>query len=322
MHKVERVKINCSVRGLSIGPSSIAVAAGEGDRLCDQLFERLRVILPRLLDKVCGQLPERRGDVTGGPANYKFGRLNLDLGHVRLDDLEERLESELACSLANALDNKARGGNILFASDAESGDLSGNGELDGAADARDSGSSQNRMFVKNAGLALLAPFLRHYFIRLGLLGADSYFKSAEHQSQAVVATHILCEPEFFANQQFDDAELRLSKFMCGWPLDTPIIWPCALPAGELSGQMHELQKERVTLLHAVLNQWPILIITQHDFFTMQFLQRNAIIEYGKHCYRLYVERLPQDAVLSTLPWALSFASLPWMQSPMEVIWHD
>ena len=163
------------------------------------------------------------------------------------------------------------------------------------------------IYLNQAGIVLLHPFLSHYFEGIRLL-ADRQFKDVACQQMAIYLLHYLATkttdpPEY---------ELVLPKLLCGWPLDTPVVQP-TLPTVALEEAEH--------LLQAAIDYWQALKSTQPDGLREGFLQREGkLTRSDESTWKLQVEQRSIDVLLSRLPWSITMVKLPWMDDLLTVEW--
>ncbi|MDZ8055898.1 MAG: contractile injection system tape measure protein [Aulosira sp. ZfuVER01] len=165
------------------------------------------------------------------------------------------------------------------------------------------------LYINQAGLVLLHPFLRIYLDEVGLLDGES-FRDESAQQTAIYLLHYL------ATKQTDapEYELVLPKLLCGWPLDEPVSRGLDLPATALT--------EGENLLQTVINYWEVLKSTSPDGLRDGFLQRaGKLTRSDDGNWKLQVEQQAIDILLSRLPWGLSMVKLPWMDDILIVEWH-
>lgn len=95
-----------------------------------------------------------------------------------------------------------------------------------------SGQSQRKIFIANAGLVLLTPFLPHFFRVAGLTRQDK-FTSADGVAWAACLLQRVLAP---GESRLLESEMALNKLLCGWPLSEP------LPEGSLTADSEEREK--------------------------------------------------------------------------------
>ncbi|MCU0433361.1 MAG: contractile injection system tape measure protein [Bacteroidia bacterium] len=163
------------------------------------------------------------------------------------------------------------------------------------------------VFVTNAGLVLLWPFLTRLFTRCGWLNGVAFTS----EQNAYRAVHLL---QYLVNTQQQQPEylLVLNKLLCGLSKAKPVEKNIILTAEEK--QIGE------DLLAAVIKQWSVLGNTSIAGLRETFLERGGQILFtGQHAV-LKVERKAFDKLLGRLPWSINLIRLPWMQQPLYVEW--
>ena len=164
------------------------------------------------------------------------------------------------------------------------------------------------LFVGNAGLVLIAPFILALFDRLGLTGAagfvdDAAARRAVHVLQlAVDGGAVALEPQ-----------LLLNKLLCGLDLAIPVEREFVATA-----------EERATideLLAAVIAHWGKLGSTTIDGLRAAFLQRPGLLVAEPQAWRLTPEPRGYDVLIDQIPWGFRTIKQPWMPKVMHVDWH-
>jgi hypothetical protein len=168
-------------------------------------------------------------------------------------------------------------------------------------------SDADEVYIDNAGLVILWPFLSSLFTRLDLL-AGPRFKHAAAQQRAVgllqyIAAGLPAWPEYL---------LPLNKLLCGMELDALVDFGEALSETEVA--------ECTDMLTALIAQTPILGAMTPDGLRGSFLLRQAVLGVRDGAWLLRVERQTYDLVLDRFPWGWAWVKLPWMQTPLRVEW--
>ena len=168
-------------------------------------------------------------------------------------------------------------------------------------------SDQDSIYIHNAGLVILHPFLSTYFNRLNMV-KDGDFINSEFRHRAVHLLQYLA----FGTEKNEEHELVLNKILCNIPIDEPVI----------SGiMMTEFEKSvSAELLNAVLVQWDKLKNTSSESFQASFLQRDGALSRIEENWNLKVENRGYDVLLNTLPWGLGMIKTPWMTEFIYVEW--
>jgi hypothetical protein len=163
------------------------------------------------------------------------------------------------------------------------------------------------IFISNAGLIILAPFLNILFEKCGLMEQngfkDELSKYKAIQLLAYAAT---------GKTSREEPELVINKILCGLNLTAPLNKVEDLETSE---------KETVdSLLHAVTQQWSPLRETSIESLRQTFLQRDGRLIEEKGQFFLKVESKSFDMLLNQIPWNISKIKLSWMHKILEVEW--
>ena len=162
------------------------------------------------------------------------------------------------------------------------------------------------IYIKNAGLVLLHPFLSRFFENLKI--SDSDILLQPHKA--------LCLLHFLATGQttMPEYELVLPKILCQMPFTAPV--PLRVPLAE-----SELE-EANTLLNAVIGHWGALQNTSTEGLRNTFLLRNGkLTKKEDGDWLLQVEMQSFDILLDQLPWGFSMIKLPCMKQMLWVEWR-
>lgn len=163
------------------------------------------------------------------------------------------------------------------------------------------------LYIANAGLVLLHPFLPRLFQALDMTDGDAI-------TQPDLA---LCLLHFLATGQSTapEYELILPKVLCNIPLTMPIASAISLSATET--------EEAEALLAAVIRHWDVLKNTGIDGLRGTFLLRaGKIVRREDGDWLLQVENQAYDILLAQLPWGMGAIKLPWMDTMLWVEWTN
>lgn len=162
------------------------------------------------------------------------------------------------------------------------------------------------IYVGNAGLVLLHPFLPQFFSALGIADGDEILQPAHALSLLhFLATGRTVGPEY---------ELVLPKILCHVALGTPVESPVDLTIVE--------QEEAVALLDAVIRHWQALRNTSPDGLRGAFLLRPGKVSLrDTGDWFIQIESSTHDILLDQLPWGLAMIKLPWMEHMLRVDWR-
>ena len=163
------------------------------------------------------------------------------------------------------------------------------------------------IFIQNAGLVLLAPFLPTLLERVGV-ASDGALKDP---GMAMALMHYLaCGEEGPAEFQ-----VVLPKVLCGWEIETPIDLPGTIPA--------VMKDEARQLLESAVAHWAILKDTSAAGLQEAFLSRAGKISQTRNDdWLLQVEQRPFDMLIQQLPWSFKLIKLSWMTRLLRTEWVD
>ena len=164
------------------------------------------------------------------------------------------------------------------------------------------------VFINNAGIVILAPYLPVLFDRLGLL-KDQKFKSSASAERAM---HLL---QYMNNGNCQSAEfaLVLNKKLTGIPMGFPVTQGIEITESEI-------EVVESLILHGI-SEWSAVGKTSIDGFRRSFFQRQGKLQYESDAWHLYVEGRPYDMLLDQLPWSIGTIKYSWMDELINVHWR-
>lgn len=165
----------------------------------------------------------------------------------------------------------------------------------------------NHVWVQNAGLILLHPFLKQFFTAPGITGKQGNL-SPENFDLAVMSMHFLAT----GDEDVFEGNLIMEKFLCGVPLKMPIQKQSLLT--------DLIKNEANELLIEVVRHWPALKNTSADGLRQMFIQRDGKLFQEDDKYKLIVERKAQDVLLESLSWNIAVIKLPWISNILFTEW--
>jgi hypothetical protein len=165
------------------------------------------------------------------------------------------------------------------------------------------------LYIKNAGLVILHPFINRFFNLLKLTEKKKFIDS-EAQEKAVHMLQYL----IFEKKDTPEFELTLNKILCGMAPVMPVMKEI-----EVSTEEHELS---LSLLKGVIENWPILKNTSIENFRASFLLREGKLTKEPDGWRLRVEEKGFDILMKQLPWSINTIKLPWMNEVIHVDWQS
>jgi hypothetical protein len=168
-------------------------------------------------------------------------------------------------------------------------------------------SDAEEIYVGNAGLVILWPFLESFFGRLGLTEEKRFKDEAAAQRAVGLLQYVAA-----ADESPPEALLPLNKVLCGLAPEAVFDFGPEITAKEI--------EECDDLLAAVIEQAPILRDMSVAGFRGSFLLRKGQLGARDDNWLLRVERETHDIVLDRFPWGVQFVKLPWMAAMMQVEW--
>jgi len=168
-------------------------------------------------------------------------------------------------------------------------------------------SEADEVYVTNAGLVILCPFLENFFAHVNLLEAKQ-FKDRAAEHRAVGLLQVLAMQESISPEYL----LPLNKILCG--LEVEEVFDFGAPL--LDSEAEECER----LLEAVIAQAPILHDMSTTGFRGSFLLRAGMLSIRDGQWLLRVEKETYDVVLERFPWSWQWIKLPWMDAPLRVEW--
>ena len=164
------------------------------------------------------------------------------------------------------------------------------------------------IYVKNAGLIILHPFLKPLFEQTNLSEKDLWI-SKESQQKAILLTQYLItgKTEIFEN------ELVLNKVICGLPIENVVNTKLKISNLEI--------EKCLSLLEAVLDHWKSLKGSSVETVRETFLQRNGKLLLKNNKQELWVEEKGVDILMDQLPWGIGTIKTPWMTELLMCNWR-
>ena len=169
-------------------------------------------------------------------------------------------------------------------------------------------SEADALYINNAGLVILWPFLSRFFQHLQLLTDDKQFIDETARQRAVGLLQYLAN----GDESPQEFLLSLNKILCGMAPEDVFDFDAEINAEE--------KQACEDLLTAVIQQAPVLKNISIDGFRGSFLLRRGQLSVIDDHWLLRVERETHDIVLDHFPWTFSIVKLPWMKAMMQVDW--
>lgn len=168
-------------------------------------------------------------------------------------------------------------------------------------------SRSEEVYVQNAGLVLLWPFLSPLFHALGLCFRGQFADPmAMHRATGLL--HYLVTGE----REPVEYQLTLAKLLCG--LDDEDLLEFGEPVSDAEAEECDRALQAAIAHAQILGE-----ISPTDFRTL-FLLSQGVLSPRAESLLLRVERTPHTALVERFPWPCSWIRLPWLRIPLQVEW--
>ncbi|ETZ22013.1 contractile injection system tape measure protein [Pedobacter sp. V48] len=172
----------------------------------------------------------------------------------------------------------------------------------------DNHHSKESLYIENAGLILLHPFLPAYFKDLGIIDNDNRFISSGAQIRAAILLYYLqC-----GSEKYNEWEMPLNKILCG-------IRPTDLIPKGIKLKKKEKEESKL-LLRTVVSYWEALKGSSIDALQNTFFLREGKVTQKDNSWLIQVERTGVDILLDRLPWSIGTVKLPWLKEIIHTEW--
>ena len=168
-------------------------------------------------------------------------------------------------------------------------------------------SESASLFIHNAGLVLLHPYISMLFHNLHYTNENHEWIDETMRMKAPLLLQYLVTGQ----TQYEEHALVFNKFLCGIPFHEPVLSEIQLTEEDINS----CQK----LLESVIAHWTILKSTSIDGLRNSFLMRNGKLS-KEEIWQLTVENKAWDVLLAQLPWGISMVKTPWMEELLYVNW--
>ena len=173
---------------------------------------------------------------------------------------------------------------------------------------RDKETEAEGIYIGNAGLVLLHPFLTAFYNGLGLLDQQNRFIStAASQKAAVLLYYLQC-----GSERYREWEMTLNKIFCG--IGSTELIPDGIPITENE------KEECLFLLQTIVNYWEVLKGASTESLQNTFILREGKITWLEDRWLVQVERTGVDILLERLPWSYATIKFPWLDHIIYTEW--
>ncbi|MBV1923227.1 MAG: hypothetical protein KUG68_04275 [Flavobacteriaceae bacterium] len=166
----------------------------------------------------------------------------------------------------------------------------------------------DNLYINNAGIVLLHPYIKVLFEKLGLTENDAFIS----EEKQLIAPHYL-QYLITGLSETEESFLTFNKMLCGLKIETKIS-----NGIDISSEEESLLN---SLLEAVIQQWSALGETSLSVFRETFLLRECRLNMQESEWNLKVVEKSFDMLLDRLPYSYSHIKLPWMDKMIQVIWR-
>lgn len=300
-----RQTVAAALSDLEIGRAGTLVSRDTLARIVQTLQPALAegALLPELTGDLLAAL--RRMGAAAGLSLEVLTVITAPLHDTLLEPLRETRESEIAAD---------RDASALTSTNIESGSMPQDmmpealvTEIAVPTSLDISFSDAGRIYVHNAGLVLLWPFIERFFERLGLVGEGQFRNATDmHRGAGLL--------QYIASGEAPSLEylLPLNKVLCGMELTE--VFDFGPPLTEAEAEECE------SLLIATIGHASVLRDMSAQSFRSGFLLREGVLSTRDGAWLLQVERNGYDVVIDLFPWSMQWLKLPWMDSPLRVEW--
>ncbi len=167
---------------------------------------------------------------------------------------------------------------------------------------------KQEIYINNAGIIILHPFLAPFFNVLGLTNELNQFTTAEGQTLAAILLHYLQT----GNPAYEEWEMTLNKVLCGLDPAAAIDNDICIP--------EQAMLESGLLLQELIDHWTALKGSGIESVQNSFFSRAGKLSYNGSAWLLQVERTAMDVLVDRLPWGFSVVRLPWNKQLIYTEW--
>jgi hypothetical protein len=162
------------------------------------------------------------------------------------------------------------------------------------------------VFISNAGLVLVHPYLQFLFDQCHLLDKRD-FKDERSRARAVVLMHYAVT----GSVDYREEDCLLYKLLCGFPMY----------AVTAAVKLKSIEKKLVNeMLFVLTTHWPVIRNSTPDEVRGNWLVRDGRLLEHEDFWELKVERKPYDILLESLPFTLSPVKFSWMSKRLSINW--
>lgn len=161
-----------------------------------------------------------------------------------------------------------------------------------------------KVFIRNAGFVLTAPFLPPLLSTMKL--------EAENPMHLPQIMRIFSFMDLGLQDEMG-ADLSLYRILLGQEPNAQ-IFPSSKPLTD------KQENEAKDLLVEMIEHWKALKNTSVQGLRSNFFWRTGYLKPSSEGWQIKVESKAQDVLLAHLPWSIGIIKLPWMKKPLYVDW--
>ncbi|MBU1717891.1 MAG: hypothetical protein KKA07_02345, partial [Bacteroidetes bacterium] len=169
-------------------------------------------------------------------------------------------------------------------------------------------TQDKKIYIENAGLAIIWLYLPSLFKKLNLVDAKG-FVSEDARERAVLLLQYIVTGE----EEAPEYLLMLNKILCGMMILQPVRQNVQLTDEE--------KEEAIVLIKSVVKNWPILGNTSVEGFRNTFLKREGTLFLKEGNWNLKVESKTLDILMRKMPWGIGTIKLSWNKYIIFVEWN-
>jgi len=286
---------------------NIQLLQHEADPLSRLFSITPQVYYTQLFNFVLQQNSSATGSISAFLQQLKttFGLHPTQAKHNDVQNLSPRLAAmfnQIARQAANTSEKKEAQHN----SQAETS----SSQLDGHQKTTASASplTEEGLFISNAGLVILHPFLQALFHVFNFLDQQHHFISSKAKYKATVVLYYLQS----GSQAYQEWEMGLNKTLCNLPIEEVLPNNIVLTPQEL--------EECNNLLQTVVKYWEALKGAGVEAMQQTFFLREGKLTFKQDHWLLQVERTGTDILLDRLPWGINTIKFPWLPNLIYTEW--
>lgn len=167
-------------------------------------------------------------------------------------------------------------------------------------------SQDEGLYIQNAGLILIHPFIKPLFEDCNLLHPET-----RELTDPELGAHLL---HYIATGKTNAPECNMifEKFLCNIPMHQTINRHIKL------SRKHKKQAKNV--IESVQHNWSSMKKSSAELLQNEFFQRSGKLVITDYDYTVTIERKTQDILLEKLSWGIGLIKLPWQEKFMYVNW--